>query len=398
MYHLLKHHGGIPDENIILMLADEIPVNPRNPYKNAMFLETTGQQERLNLLDRSVEIDYRGDQVTVEALSRVLLGLDTPFHHDDPDDNYDSTSSDNSNTRTLNTDDQSHLILYWTGHGGDGFFKFQDVEEITAFDIHRLLQRMQATRRYAKILFVVDTCQAFTLMAPAATTTTTTTSDHTSTTTTTTLSEVYMVGSSLKGENSYAHYNDVEVGVSVIERYTYAVFDYVQRHDSIRRSSSYTTTTTRASLQEVLVDHLQYEQQRAHVGVRQDDCSRNMSQVPLTDFFANVQLQQQQQQQQQPTRLLLPPPTSTNHEAPQVVDSPLHHRRVHVSPLVQRKHKRQSNNNGLEHRRRRFKLEDIPNAWVTLNEGSVLLQPTDLSFLSMVGSFMVAVVVSSRKW
>lgn len=50
-----------------------------------------------------------------------------------------------------------------TGHGGDEFLKFQDNEEISAFDIADAFGGMWAKGRYNEILFMVDTCQANTL-------------------------------------------------------------------------------------------------------------------------------------------------------------------------------------------------------------------------------------------
>jgi phosphatidylinositol glycan class K len=50
-----------------------------------------------------------------------------------------------------------------TGHGGDEFLKFQDVEEITSHDLADSFEQMYEKRRYNEILFMVDTCQANTL-------------------------------------------------------------------------------------------------------------------------------------------------------------------------------------------------------------------------------------------
>lgn len=50
-----------------------------------------------------------------------------------------------------------------TGHGGDEFLKFQDQEEISAFDLADAFQQMWTKRRYNELFFMVDTCQANTL-------------------------------------------------------------------------------------------------------------------------------------------------------------------------------------------------------------------------------------------
>lgn len=38
-------------------------------------------------------------------------------------------------SKRLMTDSNSNILVYMTGHGGDEFLKFQDNEEISAFDL-----------------------------------------------------------------------------------------------------------------------------------------------------------------------------------------------------------------------------------------------------------------------
>lgn len=238
IYQLCRKHG-IPNENIVLMLADELPANARNPQKNTM----TADGGRTNLYDEDIEIDYRGDDVTVDNLVKVLLGR-----------------HGNDTTPVLQSDENAHVLVYWTGHGGDSFFKFQDVEEITSPQIARLFQQMYETKRYKELLFIADTCQAFTLGDAL-----------------TQVPNVYMVGSSLRNENSYAHHSDASLGLSVIERYTHALVKFLEKKN-----------LRQVTLKQGLVDHLRYQEQRAHVGYREDMCDRKFHSVPMSDFFANV--------------------------------------------------------------------------------------------------------------
>ena len=46
------------------------------------------------------------------------------------------------------------------GHGGDGFLKFQDNEEISDVELADAFQQMWEKKRYNQILFMIDTCQA----------------------------------------------------------------------------------------------------------------------------------------------------------------------------------------------------------------------------------------------
>lgn len=62
---------GIPDSNIILMLADDTACNARNHFPGAVF-HSAGRQ--LDLYGDNIEVDYRGYEVTVENFIRLLTG------------------------------------------------------------------------------------------------------------------------------------------------------------------------------------------------------------------------------------------------------------------------------------------------------------------------------------
>jgi hypothetical protein len=62
---------GIPDSNIILMLAEDVACNARNAYPSQVFND---ESHSLNVYGSNVEVDYRGYEVTVENFMRVLTG------------------------------------------------------------------------------------------------------------------------------------------------------------------------------------------------------------------------------------------------------------------------------------------------------------------------------------
>jgi phosphatidylinositol glycan class K len=62
---------GIPDSNIILMLADDAACNPRNKFPGSVY---ANKGRHLDLYGDNIEVDYRGYEVTVENLIRVLTG------------------------------------------------------------------------------------------------------------------------------------------------------------------------------------------------------------------------------------------------------------------------------------------------------------------------------------
>jgi hypothetical protein len=62
---------GIPDSNIILMLADDVSCNPRNKFPASVYAQPG---RHLDLYGDNIEVDYRGYEVTVENFIRVLTG------------------------------------------------------------------------------------------------------------------------------------------------------------------------------------------------------------------------------------------------------------------------------------------------------------------------------------
>ena len=50
-------------------------------------------------------------------------------------------------SKRLLTDDRSNIFVYMTGHGGNEFLKFQDQEEISAFDIADAIAQMWEKKR-----------------------------------------------------------------------------------------------------------------------------------------------------------------------------------------------------------------------------------------------------------
>ncbi|KAK7320149.1 hypothetical protein RJT34_04883 [Clitoria ternatea] len=240
LYRTVKRLG-IPDERIILMLADDVACNARNRYPGQVF---NNENHRLNLYGDNVEVDYRGYEVTVENFLRVLTG-----RHE--------TAVPRS--KRLLSDEGSHILLYMTGHGGDEFLKFQDKEELQSHDLADAVKQMKEKRRFKELLIMVDTCQASTLFSQLQS------------------PGVLTIGSSMKGENSYSHHLDSNVGVSVVDRFTFytlAFFERLNMHDNASISSlfhSYNPTLLMST---------------AHY--RMDLYQRHLEEVPVTNFFGSV--------------------------------------------------------------------------------------------------------------
>ncbi|KAI5186267.1 GPI-anchor transamidase subunit K [Nematocida homosporus] len=131
---LLERNGYSP-KDIAIFMKEDILANRRNP------------SEQLWVGDESLEPtkDYtpkRRDQSYYDILN-LIAGEDEVL---------------------LGADAQTNLLIYITGHGGDGFIKYCNRSYFYREDITKALIRLQSVRRLGKVLFIADTCQADSLV------------------------------------------------------------------------------------------------------------------------------------------------------------------------------------------------------------------------------------------
>ncbi|XP_058723965.1 GPI-anchor transamidase-like isoform X2 [Vicia villosa] len=223
------------------MLADDMACNARNKYPAQVF---NNENHKLNLYGDNVEVDYRGYEVNVENFMRVLTGrheVAVP------------------RSKRLLSDEGSHILLYMTGHGGDEFLKFQDSEELQSHDLADVVKQMKEKHRFKELLVMVDTCQASTLFSQF----------HSP--------DVLAIGSSMKGQNSYSHHLDSDVGVSVVDRFTFytlAFFERLNIYDNASLSSLFNSYNPN-----LLMSTAYY---------RMDLYQRQLEKVHVTNFFGSV--------------------------------------------------------------------------------------------------------------
>lgn len=138
---------------IIVMIGDSYACNARNPRPATVYQSAYNP---IDLYGDEIEVDYRGYEVTVENFIRVVTGR---------------LPASAPASKRLNTDQYSNILIYMTGHGGDGFLKFQDDSELSSIELADVVNQMWLRRRYSSVIFalicrynemllVTDTCQA----------------------------------------------------------------------------------------------------------------------------------------------------------------------------------------------------------------------------------------------
>ncbi|KAM9789445.1 GPI-anchor transamidase [Neosynchiropus ocellatus] len=232
---------GIPDSHIVLMLADDMACNHRNPKPATVF---SHKNMELNVYGDDVEVDYRGYEVTVENFLRVLTGRLPP-----------STPR----SKRLLSDDRSNILIYLTGHGGNGFLKFQDSEEISNVELAGAFEQMWQKRRYNELLFIIDTCQGASMYERFYS------------------PNLMALASSQVGEDSLSHQPDLAIGVHLMDRYTFYLLEFLE---DVHPSSK----TNMNDLFKVCPK----SQCVSTPGHRTDLFLRDPGSVLITDFFGSV--------------------------------------------------------------------------------------------------------------
>ena len=162
-------------------------------------------------------------------------------------------------SKRLLTDEGSNILVYMTGHGGEGFLKFQDSEEITNIELADAFGQMWEKRRYNEIFFMIDTCQAASMFHKFYS------------------PNILSVASSLVGEDSLSHHVDPAIGVYIIDRYTYYALEFLER--------------VKPDSEKTMGEFLKVCPKRvciSTVGTRTDLFQRDPNKVPITDFFGSV--------------------------------------------------------------------------------------------------------------
>ncbi|KAL4913536.1 peptidase C13 family-domain-containing protein [Aspergillus aurantiobrunneus] len=246
LYRTVKRLG-IPDSQIILMLPDDMACNPRNAFPGTVY---SNADRAVDLYGDNIEVDYRGYEVTVENFIRLLT---------------DRLDEDVPRSKRLGSDAGSNVLVYMTGHGGDQFLKFQDAEEIGAWDLADAFGQMWEKKRYHELLFMIDTCQANTMYTHLYS------------------PNIVATGSSELDQSSYSHHADNDVGVAVIDRWTYYVLEFLE--------SQVTSANSKQTLGD-LFDSYDESKIHSNPGVRWDLFPGGEQEGrlrTLVDFFGNVQ-------------------------------------------------------------------------------------------------------------
>ena len=146
-----------------------------------------------------------------------------------------------------------------SGHGGDGFLKFQDNEELLSLELLDTFIEMRRNRRFNEIFLMIDSCQATTMFSPL------------------TLPGILAAASSKQGEDSLSHHFDNSLGLHLMDKWTYYLLLYLENISPLSNISI-----------ESLLNSFDARLIQSTPSYKNVQLSRDLHLIPLKDFFGSI--------------------------------------------------------------------------------------------------------------
>jgi legumain len=139
-YQVLHAHG-IPDENIVVMMYDDIANNAQNPTKGEIINHPDGKD-----VYKGVPKDYVGKDVTVQNFLNILTG------------NKEAMKGIGSG-KVIASGPNDRVFVNFVDHGATGILAFP-VGELTVKQLNDALNKMYNEKRYNKLVLYIEACEA----------------------------------------------------------------------------------------------------------------------------------------------------------------------------------------------------------------------------------------------
>ncbi|CAB3360414.1 Hypothetical predicted protein [Cloeon dipterum] len=139
-YQILRGNG-IPDEQIIVMMYDDIANSNENPIKGEIINEPGGSNVYLN-----ISKDYTGDAVNASTFLAVLRG------------DKEAVTGVGSG-RVLESGPHDHIFINFVDHGAPGLLAMP-TDVVYASNLLSTLQDMSAKSKFAKMVLYVEACES----------------------------------------------------------------------------------------------------------------------------------------------------------------------------------------------------------------------------------------------
>eukprot|EP00930_Biecheleria_cincta_P067800 TRINITY_DN5468_c0_g1_i3.p1 TRINITY_DN5468_c0_g1~~TRINITY_DN5468_c0_g1_i3.p1 ORF type:complete len:480 (-),score=118.13 TRINITY_DN5468_c0_g1_i3:300-1646(-) len=135
-YQIMKK-SGIPEDNIILMMQDDVANSAENPFKGQLFNEPG---ENPPDVYAGCKIDYRGNEVTAKLFMDVLTGK--------------------AAGKSLKSGPEDHVFINFVDHGGVGIIEFPNGPLLHVKELSQTLDEMKQKKMFKQLVFYMEACES----------------------------------------------------------------------------------------------------------------------------------------------------------------------------------------------------------------------------------------------
>jgi legumain len=139
-FQIMKKNG-IPEENIVLMMYDDIAHNEENPTPGVVINHPSGPN-----VYEGIKIDYTGITVTPANFLAVLSG--------------DSEKMKGIGSgKVINSGPDDHVFVNFVDHGAPGILAFP-ADVLNAKDLMNTIKNMYKSKKYGQLVFYIEACES----------------------------------------------------------------------------------------------------------------------------------------------------------------------------------------------------------------------------------------------
>ncbi|KAI4788905.1 hypothetical protein KUCAC02_035556 [Chaenocephalus aceratus] len=140
----IVHKNGIPDEQIVMMMYDDLANNENNPTPGILINRPNGTD-----VYTGVPKDYIGEDVTPQNFLAVLKG--------------DSANVKGGSGKVLKSGPNDHVFVYFTDHGAPAILAFPN-DDLSATDLQDTIKYMHENKKYKKMVLYIEACESGSMM------------------------------------------------------------------------------------------------------------------------------------------------------------------------------------------------------------------------------------------
>ncbi|KAK3585988.1 hypothetical protein CHS0354_033104 [Potamilus streckersoni] len=137
----IVHAHGVPDENIVVMMYDDIAHNKENPTPGIVINQPNGKD-----VYHGVPKDYTGAHVNPQVFLDVLTGKKEKL-------------KGIGSGKVIDSGPNDHVFVNFVDHGAPGIVAFGD-KYLHAKALMAAIQEMHQKKKYQKLLFYLEACES----------------------------------------------------------------------------------------------------------------------------------------------------------------------------------------------------------------------------------------------